>query len=51
MVECSYCGEEIKKAQGKLLVENSGNKLYFCSGKCEKNHEKDRKHSYRETEA
>ncbi len=46
MVECDYCGEEVAKTEGKLLVLNSGKKLYFCSGKCEKNYRKNRSHTY-----
>ena len=50
-MECDYCGEELKKAQGKMLVLTSGKKLHFCSGKCEKNHKMDRKHEYSKSEA
>ncbi|MFP4038233.1 MAG: TRASH domain-containing protein [Candidatus Nanohaloarchaea archaeon] len=47
-MKCDYCGEEVRKAEGKLLVKTSGKKLFFCSGKCQKNHQKDRKHEYPE---
>lgn len=45
-MECEYCGDEIEKGSGKMVVLNSGEKLYFCSGKCQKNYEKDREHDY-----
>lgn len=47
-MECDYCGDEISKTEGKMKVLNSGERLYFCSGKCEKNYEKERSHDYRE---
>lgn len=46
MVECKYCGDELQKAQGKMLVRQSGEKVYFCSSKCEKNWKKNRQHDY-----
>lgn len=49
-MECDYCGSEIAKTEGKMLVQQSGEKLYFCSGKCENNYKNDRKHSYTQTE-
>ena len=45
-MECEYCGEELKKAEGKMLVLSSGEKVHFCSGKCEKNYKKGRSHEY-----
>ncbi|MFB6159519.1 MAG: hypothetical protein ABEJ95_07770 [Candidatus Nanohalobium sp.] len=50
MPECSYCGDELGKTSGKMLVLNSGEKIYFCSGKCEKDYSKDRNHSHRKEE-
>jgi len=50
MVECDYCGDQLQKTNGKMLVLNSGEKLYFCSSSCEKNHDKDRKHEHRKEE-
>jgi ribosomal protein L24E len=50
MVECDYCGNQLRKTEGKMLVLNSGEKLYFCNSSCEKNHDKDRKHSHRKQE-
>ncbi|MFO7793413.1 MAG: hypothetical protein R6V35_00355 [Candidatus Nanohaloarchaea archaeon] len=47
-MKCDYCGEQVQKGNGKLLVLNSGKKLYFCSGKCQKNHDKGRQHTYPE---
>lgn len=47
-MECNYCGEELAKAQGKMLVRRSGEKVFFCSSKCEKNWKKNRQHEYPE---
>lgn len=49
-MECDYCGTEVEKTKGKMLVLQSGEKLYFCSSKCEKNYKKDRKHRYTDKE-
>lgn len=49
-MECDYCGDEIGKTEGKMLVRQSGEKLYFCSGKCEKNYKKNRSHRYPQKE-
>ena len=46
MEECEYCGEELEKGRGKMLVRQSGERVFFCSGKCEKNYQKNRKHRY-----
>ncbi len=45
-MECEYCGDEIEKTTGEMLVQNSGRRLYFCSGKCEKNWANDRHLEY-----
>lgn len=45
-MECDYCGKELPKIKGKMLVLNSGERLFFCSGKCQKNHKNNRKHRY-----
>ena len=37
MVQCTFCGKEIKKGTGKMLVKKTGKVLYFCTSKCEKN--------------
>ncbi len=37
MVNCSFCGKEIKKGSGKVFVKDNGTILHFCSSKCEKN--------------
>ena len=37
MVECSFCGKEIRKGTGKVFVKDNGTVLNFCSNKCEKN--------------
>lgn len=49
-MECDYCGKELEKSRGKMLVRSSGERVYFCSGKCEKNYKQNRKHSYPEKE-
>lgn len=49
-MECDYCGKEVEKTKGKMLVLQSGEKLYFCSGKCEKNYRNRRSHKYPEKE-
>jgi len=50
MTECDYCGEELPKTQGKLVVQNNGDKKFYCSGKCEKNAENNRSHEYPQKE-
>lgn len=42
-MKCSYCGTEIKKGTGLLLVTLSGRGIYYCSSKCRKNAEMKRK--------
>lgn len=37
MVECSFCGNEIKRGTGTIYIQKSGKILHFCSSKCEKN--------------
>ena len=37
-MKCSFCGKEIEKGTGKMLVKNDGKVLWFCSSKCEKNY-------------
>lgn len=49
-MECEYCNQELGKTDGKMLVLSSGEKVYFCSSKCEKNWKKNRSHSYPEKE-
>ena len=48
MTECDYCGDEIAKTKGKMLVLASGERVYFCSSKCEKNYKNNRSHKYPE---
>ncbi|QKQ98522.1 50S ribosomal protein L24e [Candidatus Nanohaloarchaea archaeon] len=50
MAECYYCGDEVPKGQGKMLILNSGERLHFCSGKCEKNYKNNRSHQYPDKE-
>lgn len=45
-MECAYCGDDLREAEGKMTVLQSGEKVYFCSSKCEKNWSKNRKHEY-----
>ena len=35
-MKCTFCGAEIERGTGKMLVKNDGKVLYFCSSKCEK---------------
>jgi len=49
-MECSYCGKEVEKSKGKMVVLSSGERKFFCSGKCQKNWEKKRSHKYPEKE-
>ena len=37
MARCSFCGETLKPATGKMYVKKDGKILFFCSNKCEKN--------------
>jgi large subunit ribosomal protein L24e len=36
-MKCSFCNNEIAKGSGTMYVKISGQLLYFCSSKCEKN--------------
>ncbi len=36
-MKCSFCGEEIVKGTGKIVVRKDGKVFYFCKSKCEKN--------------
>jgi len=49
-MECTYCGKEVEKSKGKMLIRASGERVFFCSGKCEKNWEKKRNHRYTDKE-
>ncbi len=42
-MKCSYCGTEIKKGTGLLLVTLSGRGINYCSSKCRRNTEMKRK--------
>jgi len=37
MALCSFCGNEIPKGTGSMLVKKDAKILWFCSRKCEKN--------------
>lgn len=37
-MECIFCGEALKKGRGKMHIKNSGQIIYYCSSKCQKNH-------------
>lgn len=34
---CTFCGDELVKGRGKMFVKASGQILYFCNSKCQKN--------------
>ena len=36
-MKCTFCNNEIPKGSGTMYVKVSGQVLYFCSSKCEKN--------------
>ena len=36
-MKCSFCGGEIRKGIGKLLVRNDGKLFRFCDSKCHRN--------------
>lgn len=36
-MKCTFCGEKIADATGKIVVDKRGKLQYFCSSKCEKN--------------
>jgi ribosomal protein L24E len=50
MTECDYCGEEVRKTEGKMLVLTNGDRKRFCSAKCEKDWQNDRNHGHRKEE-
>ncbi len=37
MPRCTFCGRDIEKGTGKMLIHNSGKIDYLCSRKCDKN--------------
>lgn len=37
MAKCIFCGMDIHKGTGKMLIYNSGKIIHFCSRTCEKN--------------
>jgi len=36
-MRCSFCGAVIRKGTGKMFVKSTGEIIYWCSSKCEKN--------------
>jgi large subunit ribosomal protein L24e len=38
MPKCSFCKKDYEFPRGLTFVLTDGNILYFCSGKCRKNH-------------
>ncbi|HDR53597.1 MAG TPA: 50S ribosomal protein L24e [archaeon] len=36
-MKCTFCGSEIIRNRGIMLVKNDGSTQNFCSSKCEKN--------------
>lgn len=39
-MECTFCGEKIDRGEGKIVVDKTGKSFFYCSSKCEKNHQK-----------
>jgi len=37
-MKCSFCGKTTPRGRGKMLVKNSGQILYFCDAKCDRNY-------------
>lgn len=37
MVECNFCGTQIKTGTGKIYAKKDGTAYNFCSNKCERN--------------
>jgi len=37
-MKCSFCGGNVLKGRGKMLVRNDGRILRFCGSKCQRNH-------------
>ncbi len=35
--KCFFCGENIERGTGKILVKKDGSLQWYCSSKCEKN--------------
>ncbi len=40
MTKCTFCGAQIEQGTGKMLAKNSGDIIFYCSNKCEKNNRK-----------
>lgn len=57
LAKCIYCGREQEDFKGTYLIKNEGIMVYYCSGKCQRNHlklKRDRRRikwteAYRET--
>jgi large subunit ribosomal protein L24e len=37
MARCTFCGNELERGTGIMLVKKDGSIHYFCSSKCENN--------------
>ncbi len=37
IMKCSFCGGKVADNSGKIFVKKSGQILYFCNSKCQKN--------------
>lgn len=37
-MKCSFCGHELPNGRGKMYVRISGQLIYFCSSKCNRNY-------------
>jgi large subunit ribosomal protein L24e len=36
---CDFCGDDIEPGTGTMFVRTDGTTIYYCSSKCEKNHD------------
>ena len=36
-MDCTFCGGEVPRGKGKILVKKSGETFPYCSSKCERN--------------
>ena len=36
-MKCSFCGDNLPKGRGKMLVKGSGQTFTFCNSKCQRN--------------
>ena len=36
---CTFCGGPVEPGTGKMYVKKDGSVMYFCSSKCQNNHQ------------